>query len=95
RFVGSLTILDAWGTPIYATHPGRPFNAGSDPGDPEPDGTIRTYNEDKYGGARNRQICFVSAGPDGNFGNLDPSIPLYHDPEGAKDNIYSYPINKP
>ncbi len=92
RFVGSLTILDAWGTPIYATHPGS-VDASSPPADL--DGTIRTYNEDKYGGARNRQICFVSAGPDGNFGNLDPSIPIYHDPEGAKDNIYSYPINKP
>lgn len=99
-FVGSLTILDAWGTPIYATHPGRPFNPNLFPQDvppnqPDPDGTISTTNEHKYGIARNRQICFVSAGPDGNFGSLDPSIPFYYDPEGAKDNIYSYPIEKP
>ncbi|MCH8344288.1 MAG: prepilin-type N-terminal cleavage/methylation domain-containing protein [Planctomycetes bacterium] len=92
HFVGSLTILDAWGTPIYATHPGS-VDANSPPADL--DGTIRTYNEDKYGGARNRQICFVSAGPDGNFGNLDPSIPIYHDPESARDNVYSYRPGEP
>lgn len=92
RFEGSLTILDAWGAPIYATHPGS-VDASSPAADP--DGTISTTNEHKYGIARNRQICFVSAGPDGNFGSLDPSVPFYYDPEGAKDNIYSYPINKP
>ena len=29
-FVGAVTVLDAWGTPIYATHPGRPYRPGVD-----------------------------------------------------------------
>ena len=94
QFNGSLTILDAWGTPIYPTHPGPTwFDGATLPRNG--DGTIQIRNEGIFGVARNRQICFVSAGPDGNFGNFDSSIPVYHDPEGAKDNIYSYPINKP
>ena len=92
RFDGSLTILDAWETPIYATHPGRPYNPNWDPlyNTPrDPDGTVRTYNEDEYGVARNREVCFVSAGPDQRFGHLKT------DPQGAEDNLYSYPITKP
>ena len=57
--------------------------------------SAKTETERLCGVATNRAICFVSAGPDGNFGSLDPSVPFYYDPEGAKDNIYSYPINKP
>ncbi|MCH8166144.1 MAG: prepilin-type N-terminal cleavage/methylation domain-containing protein [Planctomycetes bacterium] len=92
-FVGGQTILDAWGTPIYATHPGRLFNSGTDPGDPDPDGTIQTYNEYSYGAAPNRQLVFVSAGPDQLFG-LPAEFGLGSDLEAAirqarADNIFS------
>ena len=95
KFDGSLTILDAWGTPIYATHPGRSYDPNlfeADPNyykPPDPDGTIRTYNEREYGVARNREVCFVSAGPDRRFGHLQA------DPQGSEDNLYSYPITRP
>ena len=98
-FVGGQTILDAWGTPIYATHPGRPFNPNlfpqdAPPNQPDADGTIRTRNEQRYGVARNRRLCFVSAGPDQSFGVLTAVPPYPADPEPVRDNIYSYPIDK-
>ncbi len=90
RFVGSLTILDAWGTPIYATHPGS-VDAISPPANP--DGTIQTYNEFTYGVAQNRQSVFVSAGPDQLFGlpnEFAPGIDLEEAVREARaDNIFS------
>ncbi|MCH8212040.1 MAG: prepilin-type N-terminal cleavage/methylation domain-containing protein, partial [Planctomycetes bacterium] len=79
NFLGSVTVLDAWGWPIYATHPGRLWKE-TDALPPYPfpqneDGTIQTYNEDLYGVASNRQVRFVSAGPDGEFGSLIPNAP--------------------
>lgn len=92
RFIGDIAALDAWGHPIYATHPG----GLNDPayGLPDADGTIRTYNEGFYGVARNRQVCFISAGPDGEFGRLNASegSPQL---EQTKDNLYSYPVTPP
>jgi type II secretory pathway pseudopilin PulG len=89
-FVGGLTILDPWGVPIYATHPGRPWTgADATYGEPDPDGTIHTYNEYRYGAARNRVIRFVSAGPDRDFGwaEYPPDDPYF---KTTKDNLYSY-----
>ena len=92
RFLGSATILDAWGTPIYATHPGRVWTE-QDPDGPDPDGTIRTDNENRYGIAPNRQVVFVSAGPDGLFGLPGEFPPLSPGMGEARlDNIYSIPI---
>ena len=103
RFIGGIAVLDAWGHPIYATHPGRVsdpavFVEDDNPfyGEPDVDGTVRTYNEGIYGVARNRQVCFVSAGPDGDFGTLSPD----GSPDGfelaeTKDNLYSYPVKPP
>ena len=48
---------------------------------------IQTAIELRYGIARNRQILFVSAGPDGQFGSLVPSMTGL---EPTKDNVYSY-----
>lgn len=103
RFIGSLTILDAWGTPIYATHPGAVYDSQIDttypamyptttPGNPDADGTERTYNESRYGVASSRRIRFVSAGPDGQFGHLsyNPGSPEF---ELTRDNLYSYPLD--
>ena len=90
-FAGEITILDAWDVPIYATHPGEVV--------PEPmdaDGTERTINELNYGIARERRICFISAGPDQLFGILSEFPGLGADELYAaiaaaqEDNIYSY-----
>jgi len=98
RFIGGLTVLDAWGTPIYATHPGSRWT--SDPAvtllewDRDPDGTIRTYNEQEYGIAPNRRIVFVSAGPDQRFGlPMEFSAPDAEQIRAARlDNVYSVPV---
>jgi type II secretory pathway pseudopilin PulG len=96
EFTGGFTVLDAWGTPIYATHPGGLFDPSVDAGVPDPDGTERTSNEIAYGIAKNRRVCFVSAGPDGVFG-LRPEFPSLGGPalfeamrEAKVDNLYSY-----
>jgi type II secretory pathway pseudopilin PulG len=95
RFAGDLTVLDAWGTPIYATHPGRlwrPTDAqGPHPRARDEDGTIRTYNEMRYGVAANRTVNFVSAGPDRQFGWHY----LPEDTDGYRataDNMAAHPI---
>ncbi|MDY7108926.1 MAG: type II secretion system protein [Planctomycetota bacterium] len=99
QFIGGMTILDAWGVPIYATHPGAP--AG--PGTPivDPDGTEQTRNEQYYGIARDRRVCFISAGPDQRFGLYSEFTGMYGEElqealkEARKDNIYSYPTEVP
>ena len=93
NFLGSVTVLDAWGWPIYATHPGRLWRE-SDELPRNEDGTIQSYNEDRYGVASNRQVRFVSAGPDGEFGSLIPNAPP-EDLQKTKDNLYSYPVKPP
>jgi hypothetical protein len=55
----------------------------------DPDGTIRNDLELRCGIAANRQICFVSAGPDGSFGDLT-APPDTDDFVSAEDNVYSY-----
>ncbi len=99
RFLGSITVLDAWGTPIYATHPGRPWTtADGQPGyslQRDQDGTIRTFNEERYGIAPNRSIVFVSAGPDQRFGLPAefPPLALEAMQDARLDNIYSIPVS--
>ena len=92
RFDGCLAILDAWGMPIYGLHPGgRP---GPNALVIDPDGTEQTINEMYFGVARNRRVCFISAGPDQDFGDLSlpPGTPRF---EATRDNIYSYEIGAP
>jgi len=47
-----------------------------------------------YGMARNRKICFVSAGPDGKFGEVGAAVDsdAY---QQTLDNIYSYQVVRP
>ena len=48
------------------------------------------------GVCKNRRICFVSAGPDGDFGDLtDDPTDTESEYEDTLDNIYSYPVGKP
>ena len=96
-FIGSLTVLDAWGWPIYATHPGRLWRETDVPPYAFPrndDGTIQTYNERTYGVSPNRQVIFVSAGPDGEFGDMSDDVdsPAF---KLTADNVYSYPVTPP
>lgn len=106
RFAGSVTILDAWGKPIYATHPGRPvlpadYEHANEYGyslHPDDDGTIRTYNEVNYGIAPNRRVVYVSAGPDGLFGleaeflELNGQEQKRAQSKARQDNVYSAPV---
>ncbi|MHC4082098.1 MAG: type II secretion system protein [Planctomycetota bacterium] len=90
--LATFEFTDAWDSPIVAVFPGRTWVNGDDTNFSyyrDTDGTIRTPLEDVCGGATNRQICFVSAGPDGEFGDLTqpPDTDAF---KQAKDNVYSY-----
>jgi hypothetical protein len=96
---GSVAVLDAWGAPIRAVHPGRLYQPG-DHGEADADGTIFINhensdgcNEQIYGRARHRRLYFVSAGPDHKWGDIasqDERIV-----EQAEDNLFSYPLHEP
>jgi type II secretory pathway pseudopilin PulG len=91
---GLSTLVDPWGSPVAVVFPGRQWREG-DPGSPDPDGTIRTYLEHKVGICRNGKVLFVSAGPDGDIGNLycaGGNSPRF---EASIDNIYSYEPGTP
>ena len=98
NYGGRLVLLDAWGSPIYTTHPGVVLPSTVTPvGTVDTDGTEQTHLELKYGPAVNRRIRFVSAGPDGDFGHLSPAESACgfdsstHDAliESTKDNLLS------
>jgi type II secretory pathway pseudopilin PulG len=88
-----LAVIDVWDQPIWVVHPGRvanpnpPFNDNL--ADADPDGTIQTSFEVIAGVAQNRQLLFVSAGPDGKLGDLSaPSDTTAFDQ--TRDNVYAY-----
>ncbi len=90
--VETLIVTDAWGFPFSAVLPGRVWV--SDPVEDfgylrNRDGTIQTETEQFCGVATNRAICFVSAGPDGELGNLGPAA-RDDARKLAQDNLYSY-----
>ncbi len=113
---GGLAVLDAWGQPVRAVHPGPSYERFRGLLDDtstqvqenrDDDGTVRLdaaamplltgspasadwSTEDVYGAATGRTIFFVSAGPDGRFGDVTA------DPDGfAADNIWSGPVIRP
>ncbi|MCH7602110.1 MAG: prepilin-type N-terminal cleavage/methylation domain-containing protein [Planctomycetes bacterium] len=109
-----LGLRDPWDTPIRAIFPGRlwvgpsPVWPGDDPLLHNEDGTVRTLIEQFHGVAVSRQILFVSAGPDGEWGNLFLNVAMEdlseiqrddpnstNDLEAAADNIYSYEALRP
>jgi hypothetical protein len=96
-----LVVLDAWGKPIIVLHPGWLFRNGLDLTQPDLDGTVRNPQdaagigrgiEDRYGIAKNRAVCFMSAGPDGLYGDLGGNAA---EREAVQDNIYSYQVDLP
>lgn len=75
-------VCDPWGKRIGVVFPGRlaranELSASGNSVDRE-DGSVRTLDESVFGVCRGRKICFVSAGPDGDF--------------GTGDEIYSYEL---
>lgn len=88
-----LAVLDAWGQPFRISHPGCVDGSVGcvtiTTGAVDADGTVRTGIENEYGIAKNRQILFVSAGPDGEFGDLsaDPGLEVFAE---TSENVYSY-----
>lgn len=88
-------LEDAWETEVITVFPGRVWVSSFDPaGNKDVDGTIRTQFEVAFGVCQNRRIRFVSAGPDGQFGDVSaaPSALMY---SWTKDNVYSYPLEAP
>ncbi len=83
----TIRILDAWGNGIVAVMPGRTWETG-DTELRDADGTIQTHTEEDCGVAPNRQICFVSPGPDGHFGKLQAAQGS-DELEQTKDNVLS------
>ena len=85
-------IFDPWNRRIGVIFPGRAatkaevaaaVTAPTSQGIDVEDGSVRTTDEHYLGICRNRKMCFVSAGPDGDMGT-------------TADNIYSYePIPRP
>lgn len=79
---GVREIFDPWNRRVAVVFPGRAATKkeivdGLIPIDE--DGSVRTLDEQSMGVCRGRKLCFISAGPDGDFGT-----------EG--DNIYSYEL---
>lgn len=86
-----LTLVDPWSSPVCLIHPGRLPDLINYPNDfvGDIDGTIRTDHENQFGIALNRALLFLSAGPDGEFGDLraDPGSNAF---KQTQDNVYSY-----
>lgn len=99
----ALAVLDAWGKPIIAVHPGWLWRDGVDPGagPADVDGTVRnpqdvagtgTGIENRYGIAKSRRVYFMSAGPDELYGDLSGNTA---ERKATEDNIYSYEVETP
>jgi prepilin-type N-terminal cleavage/methylation domain-containing protein len=93
-------LVDAWDHEIIVVFPGRKVHS-SDPSSilRDKDGTVRTPYENAFGVCPNGTIVFVSAGPDGKFGNLHLDTATgslgqsdLADIEFAGDNVYSSPL---
>jgi type II secretory pathway pseudopilin PulG len=91
-----LKMVDAWDKHVwlilpYANDPALPDGSVTDL---DADGTARLLIESQLGVCVARRICFVSAGPDGLFGDLtEPDgSPLR---EAVEDNVYSHEVIRP
>jgi len=80
-------VVDAWGTRIRVVFPGRDWRPADGEALRDADGSFRTPQERRLGVAKNRSLLFVSAGPNGQFGDLSGTDAQR---DLAADNIYSY-----
>ena len=92
-------LTDPWDGPILVVFPGREwsdllFAAADGSTTADLDGTIRTDVEERIGVARERRIAFVSAGPDGFFGDRQAATDSV-EYQRTLDNIYSYELDEP
>ncbi len=94
-YSAGLAILDTWDNPILVVHPGATYDQAVYPLLPrDDDGTVQHLVETLCGVAANRRILLVSAGPDGDLGELDKP-PDTGEFEATQDNLYLYlPINR-
>jgi type II secretory pathway pseudopilin PulG len=90
---------DPWDKEVLTIFPGRKYIVGQEPSNvlKDSDGTIRTAYETAYGECDIGNIFFVSAGPDGEYGNLHldlqySALSAQQQKEvlQAADNIYSH-----
>jgi prepilin-type N-terminal cleavage/methylation domain-containing protein len=89
-----MKLVDPWGKSYRVVFPGRRIQSSIEPAQDD-DGTIRTDVEKLLGICVQSKIAFVSAGPDGDFGDLDLAGPATPSPTpAAADNIYSYNLKK-
>ncbi len=74
-----MELVDPWGSRIAIIMPGRPWAQGDDPNLKDPDGTVRTLDEQNFGPCVNRRIRFISSGPSRDIGKRDDNILSYDD----------------
>ncbi len=88
QYSNAKEVLDAWGAPIIAVFPGRAKRSDESAlVVPDLDGSIRNASEYASPRAcRNRQVLFVSSGPDG----ILTDIPATGGVDESADNLYSY-----
>lgn len=101
--------IDTWGNPIRLIYPGRVPDVRSYIGSDQViytypidgDGTMFTELERQLGRAVGRRTAFVSAGPDGQIGDLHLDVAESSltddqraDVKRAADNVYSYTIDR-
>lgn len=91
-----LEFVDSWGNRIAMVFPGRRWRVG-DLGMPDPDGTVRTSDEDALGICENGRPCMISSGPDGLLG-IEGGLTAEQRLAARSDNIYLYeliPVTNP
>lgn len=99
----SIMPIDAWGNPVLVVLSGHGREGADTFGYPrkDADGSVRTKEEQMLGPALRQHTYFVSAGPDGKFGNIEYDQSLsdtFNAAAGqeeflqAQDNIYSYEV---
>lgn len=95
-------VRDPWDKRVRVVFPGRTWDSAFDGNNTmrDEDGTIRTPYENRYGVCTGKRIAFISAGPDGNFGDLhlgqtgQLSSGQLKEVQQAGDNVRSYELKE-
>jgi len=81
-------VIDVWDKRILVVLPGREWTTTGNSYPRDIDNTIQTRLELRLGSCPNRQSFFVSAGPDGDFGDVSAAFDT-SEYQLAQDNLYS------